>query len=88
MALAFLAHRYYKALGVPSVALTVDHGLREGSGEEAALVARTVTRWGMGSRVHKLKWEHGAPNTGKLQELAREQRQGALGAMCAKLRAG
>ncbi|CAE7869380.1 tilS, partial [Symbiodinium sp. KB8] len=87
MALAFLAHNYLKQLGVPSVALCVDHGLRQSSADEARLVADTVASWGMVAKVKKLKWEHGAPETGKLQELAREQRQQAVAAMAANVKA-
>ncbi len=54
------------------VVLTVDHGLRAGAADEAALVARAAEALGLPCRV--LRWEGEKPATG-IQAAAREARR-------------
>ena len=53
-ALLLLADGWARARGGHVVALLVDHGLRPGSGDEAALVARDCARRGIDQRI--LRW--------------------------------
>ena len=60
--------------------LTVDHGLRTESREEAATVARMAARLGL--RHATLTWTEGASQSGGLQERAREARYDLMAAYC------
>lgn len=57
-------------------AATVDHGLRDGSAEEAAMVARTCAQLGIPHRTLTVEWEE-KPKT-RIQEQARVRRYAAL----------
>ncbi|MCP5432198.1 MAG: tRNA lysidine(34) synthetase TilS [Alphaproteobacteria bacterium] len=61
------------------VVLTVDHGLRAGSREEAGAVLDAARALGHGA--HRLDWEGGKPATG-IQAAARAARYRLLGAWC------
>jgi len=63
----------------PPLILTVDHGLREGSADEALLARKFAENLGLESRV--FKWRHNDPKTG-LQEKARQARYGLMGQAC------
>ncbi|MHA1537200.1 MAG: tRNA lysidine(34) synthetase TilS [Alphaproteobacteria bacterium] len=79
MALALLADRWARDRGGRITALTVDHGLRQGSAEEA----RTVAGW-LGARdiAHQsLQWRGAKPRTGR-QAAAREARYALMQAWC------
>ena len=60
--------------------LTVDHGLRAESREEAAMVARMAERLGLRHAI--LTWTQGASQSGGLQERAREARYDLMAAYC------
>ena len=79
LALILLAHRWVQQQGGHLWALTVDHGLRPESGEEA----RTVAGW-LASRAipHEiLVWVGDKPTSG-IQEAARDARYGLLAQWC------
>lgn len=76
LALLLLAHR---AFGARVRALTVDHGLRPGSGEEAANVAAICAE--LGIRHATLRWE-GAKPTANRQAAAREARYRLMASWC------
>ncbi len=79
MALTLLADRWARDLGGRAVGLTVDHGLRPESGEEA----ETVGRWLRARSIphHTLSWTGEKPATG-VQAAAREARHGLLEDWC------
>ena len=70
------ARRNSPALSV----LTVDHGLRPGSREEAELVGRTASGLGLGHAI--LKWEHAELPSASLQARARTARYDLMAAYC------
>lgn len=78
-ALLFLAARWRRMLesGPRLVAVTVDHGLRPGSGQEAAAVGRLAASLGVEHRT--LRWRGAKPATG-IQEAARKARYRLLAA--------
>ena len=71
LALLLLAHAYAQQQGGRAIALTVDHGLRAGSNEEAL----QVQKWAQEKDIEHviLKWEEEKPLS-RLQEKAREAR--------------
>ena len=75
MALMLLATRYLDGVADPpgGVVATVDHGLRDGSAEEARWVGGQASALGL--QHHILKWEGPKPRSG-LQDAAREARIG------------
>ena len=79
LALTLLANRWARARGGRVVGLTVDHGLREGSADEA----RRTGRWLAARRIeHRiLAWQGDKPKTG-LQKHAREARYALLSDWC------
>lgn len=79
MALALLAHDWARARGGRIVALTVDHGLRAGSGAEAASVGGWLKARGIAH--HVLAWTGPKPKTG-IQARARDARRALLEAWC------
>ncbi len=80
LALALLAAAWAAARGGTLLALVVDHGLRPGSGAEAAGVAAMLAGRGIASRVIPL----GLPPGPGLQERARDGRRAGLLAACRK----
>lgn len=79
MALVLLAQEWAKRKNVKLVALTVDHGLRPESAQEAA----TVGKWLKRHRIahHVLRWEGKKPKA-NIQESAREARYALLTGYC------
>lgn len=76
MALAWLLHQHG-----PIKAVTVDHGLRRESGEEAAQVGRWLAAWG--AEHYILKTDEPPPKT-RVQEWARALRYRLMARFCAK----
>lgn len=66
-----------KLPGVVVEAVTVDHGLRPGSREEAAQVGALCA--GLGVAHHRLDWARSASAAGNLQQAARRARYGLIG---------
>lgn len=81
LALLLLAQAYAKEKGEPIVALTVDHGLRPASKEEA----QQVQKWAQDRGIEHviLTWEGDKP-TSHLQEEARKARYHLLTEWCKK----
>ncbi len=79
MALALLADDWARARGGRIHALTVDHGLRPGSGAEAARVGAWLGT--LGIEHHVLTWAGTKPTTA-LQARARDARYALLGGWC------
>lgn len=63
----------------PPVALTVDHGLRQGSRAEAEMVGRVAQD--LGARHEILTWRHGPVDAG-VQARARDARYGLMAGYC------
>lgn len=81
LALTLLLADWVRERGGRLAALTVDHGLRPESAEEAASVGRKLQ--GRGIRHHVLKWSGARPEAG-LQEAAREARYALLLDRCSR----
>ena len=79
MALVLLADRWARAQGGRVTALTVDHGLRDGSSREAAQVATWL--WGLEIAHTILPWTGPKPKTG-IQKAAREARYALMSDWC------
>lgn len=79
LSLCFLAHDWTAARGGRVTALTVDHGLRRESAEEAGEVAACMARHGIKHKV--LSWRGEKPAT-RLQEAARVARYRLLCGWC------
>jgi len=71
MALAVLMQHWAARNGVALVALTVDHGLREGSAAEAAATGKTLEKLGVPHKI--LHWQGDKPAS-HIQERARDAR--------------
>lgn len=80
LALVHLAHNVLSSRGGRVVALTVDHGLRAGSGAEAARVAEWMRDAGI---PHAILCWGGAKPDGNLQAAARQARYALLDRWCA-----
>ena len=81
MALALLLHNWVRAKGGALTALTVDHGLRPGSAEEAAEAGRLLAARGLKHVV--LRWDEEGPRSG-IQAAARSARLRLLSDWCAR----
>ncbi|MDD7970340.1 tRNA lysidine(34) synthetase TilS [Roseinatronobacter alkalisoli] len=75
MALMRLAQDWATAQGCELFVATVDHGLRDGSAAEAAMVARSATALGLPHQT--LAWR-GWDRRGNLQDMARQARKHLL----------
>src|SRR4029079_16574068 len=80
LALMQLAARLRAELGVSLTVLTVDHGLRESSGEEAARVGRQAAALGLPHAI--LTWAGGESRAASLQARARAARYDLMAAYC------
>ncbi|CAK7210354.1 hypothetical protein SCUCBS95973_000750 [Sporothrix curviconia] len=73
-------------------ALVVDHGLREGSADEAAAVGKALTRMGHRAHIFPLRWpgrsgaKNAPPSTSALETNARRLRYRCLGMQLAYMR--
>ncbi len=79
MALVLLLRHWVAEWGGSLLALTVDHGLRPESADEAAAVGQAMARLGIPHRI--LRWEGEKPLAG-LQAAARAARHRLLAAAC------
>lgn len=84
MALCLLADRWARGLGGSVLALTVDHGLRDDSAEEAETVSGWISGRGIESQVLTWRREAGAASAGSMQAAAREARYRLLERACAQ----
>ena len=81
LALSILAQGWARRRGGRLIALTVDHGLRTGSNEEARRVGDWLAQRGIAH--HILRWRGEKPHRG-VQAAAREARYRLLGGWCAR----
>ena len=79
MALVLGLHKLLSAQNKRVVALTVDHGLRAESAQEAAYVAQVMARFGI--EHHILVWQGDKPQRG-VEEAARAARYALLEEWC------
>ena len=82
LALSMLAHDWAVARGGEAIGLTVDHGLRPESADEASATREALQRQGVACEV--LRWTGSKPAHG-LQAAARAARYGLLFAACRRL---
>lgn len=83
MALCFLLNQWSVNHNGPDIqALIVDHGLREGSAQEAASVKQALERFEK-VEAHILEWAEKNPEA-KIQEEARRARYGLMAGWCAE----
>ncbi|MDG4648225.1 tRNA lysidine(34) synthetase TilS [Roseibacterium sp. SDUM158017] len=75
MAMLALCHGWARHMGIAMEVVTVDHGLREGSADEAAMVARECAALGHPHRTLRWHWD----GQGNLQDAARRARLGLIG---------
>ncbi len=80
LALMQLAARLRAELGSSLTVLTVDHGLRQSSGEEAAMVGRHAAALRLPHAI--LTWERSEPRSASLQARARAARYDLMAAYC------
>ena len=78
-ALFLLLHEWAQARNISVTVLTVDHGLRPGSAEEASQVANFCSRFGVDHRI--LPWVGPKPDT-RVQASARDVRYGLMERWC------
>ena len=81
LALTLLLQAWVETKGGRLTALTVDHGLRQGSAEEAAETGRLLTARGLRHVI--LRWRHDGPRHG-IQTAARAARLQLLSDWCAR----
>ncbi|MBR1601517.1 MAG: tRNA lysidine(34) synthetase TilS [Alphaproteobacteria bacterium] len=81
LALALMAHEQLALYGYKIIALTVDHGLRSSSSEEAEYVARVMKEYKI--EHHILVWQGGKPDSG-IEEAARLARYTLIKSWCDK----
>lgn len=81
LALLLLADEWARGRGGKTIALTVDHGLRKESAQEAKQVAAWCKS--LGIEHHSLKWTSAKPSSA-IQAKAREVRYGLLTGWCKK----
>ncbi|TQV81745.1 tRNA lysidine(34) synthetase TilS [Denitrobaculum tricleocarpae] len=81
MAAALLVHEWARRRGGCTIGLVVDHGLRDESADEAALVAQRLSTLGIKSLV--LQWRGEKPNA-NVQAEARQARYQLLSDYCAQ----
>ncbi|MBQ9034950.1 MAG: tRNA lysidine(34) synthetase TilS [Alphaproteobacteria bacterium] len=79
LALVLMANEQLAPLGKKIIALTVDHGLRPSSADEAAYVAQIMAQHNI--EHHILHWEGKKPTTG-IEEAAREARFALMSNWC------
>ena len=79
LALAWLANAWRRESRFNLSVLTVDHGLRPGSDQEARQVAAWMADWGLPH--HILRWDGEKPSTG-IQDAARQARYKLLTDWC------
>lgn len=79
LALARLCHDWAQSQNRRIIGLTVDHGLRQDSADEAAQVGRWLAQWGM--EHHCQTWSGPKP-AGGIQAAARQARYGLMEAFC------
>ncbi len=80
MALALLLHDWCRHRGISLTALTVDHGLRPNSSDDAVFVEKILRR--LGIPVHILTWQCTTKVTGNIQAMARQARYQLLTDWC------
>lgn len=80
MALAILLADWVKDKNIKLHAITVDHGLRAESADEAKMVAKILRPLGITHKI--LKWDGEKPKT-KIQEAARDARYRLMSEYCA-----
>ncbi|SGZ56496.1 CIC11C00000000301 [Sungouiella intermedia] len=76
MCLTYLLSQY-KSLFHPSLAIhavTIDHGYRPGSEEEAAKVGRLVAKWGVDHLICRLHYDKNVEDISNFEEVARYMR--------------
>jgi tRNA(Ile)-lysidine synthase len=79
-ALALLLHTWAKARHGEVIGLTIDHRLREGSGDEAKATAQFLSSHGLTHGI--LHWEHETPPQSAIHASARKARYELLLANC------
>ncbi len=79
LALMLLASRWARALGGQAIGLTVDHGLRPTSSDEARTTGRWLTAFGIDHQI--LRWTADKPATG-IPKQARDARYDLLTSWC------
>lgn len=75
MTMLALAHGWARVMGVRLSVVTIDHGLRDGSAEEAAMVAAECAALGHPHSTLRWHWD----GTGNLQDAARSARLRLIG---------
>lgn len=80
MGLALLAHEWAKTRGIAIHAVTVDHGMRRESADEAAQVRVWLRRYGMAHAI--LRWQPASFPSSNIQAAAREARYALLADWC------
>ncbi|KAG0572708.1 hypothetical protein KC19_VG119200 [Ceratodon purpureus] len=90
MALCLLAKQWWQGFRDSGVyaekptGIVVDHGLRPESAAEALQVQRWVSNLGMDCHILKCEWLNGRPDSGHLQEAARNARYSLMEQTCWK----
>ncbi len=70
MAMLALTHDWARVMGLRVSVVTIDHGLRAASAEEAAMVGRECAALGHPHSILRWQWD----GTGNLQDAARDAR--------------